>query len=432
MPEKSYELKGLAGRGGTSAIYFAVSKKNRNKYAFKVPEAFGNLDDLQKEAVLQKKIRRRQVPAVIGCMRIEGKTGLLMEWKGDRSLEILLQEERAFTEEEVLLLGMDLCRLLEYMHTRNPPIYYLDMKPSNILMKEGRFSVLVDFGCAQEMGADGTIRADGRGTREYAAPEQFRPGELLDCRTDLYGLGKVLLEVSGNGVLSCETAQLLRNCVKTRLEERPSSARILYRRMKKIYQHQSAVRKKRRKKSAVIISFILAVLFIGICIGEIRTERRVRYGSELLAEGRELWHGEQGMEGKFSGCRLCETALTYGFQKEEERQEALCYAKLAGYYGKVSFDRNEAAKQLCQLAEVLIVQKCPGEEVLEVAEELLLVLYEADEMSELLREEILAKTRGYLEYVRRTSGAALKPQTEDAEELLSAVENTKKGTIKDE
>ena len=43
-----------------------------------------------------------------------------------------------------------LCDILSYLHTRNPPVIYRDMKPSNIIRREDGRIVLIDFGTARE------------------------------------------------------------------------------------------------------------------------------------------------------------------------------------------------------------------------------------------------------------------------------------------
>ena len=44
-----------------------------------------------------------------------------------------------------------LCDVLGYLHSQNPPIIYRDMKPANIMLKPDGNVVLIDFGTARNI-----------------------------------------------------------------------------------------------------------------------------------------------------------------------------------------------------------------------------------------------------------------------------------------
>jgi len=206
MPKEKYEIKGKIGEGGTASVYFAVSKRTGRSYAFKVPSDEEPQESVHEEARIQRKLRSRYVPKVKGVIRIGEKQGILMSYKRGQTLEQHLKERGSMTEAQILRLGAELCNVLIYMHERKLPVCYLDLKPANIILKADRLKALVDFGCAKEMGREGELLSDGRGTRRYAAPEQFGVGLRVDMAADIYALGKVLLEASGSNGLSERTA----------------------------------------------------------------------------------------------------------------------------------------------------------------------------------------------------------------------------------
>jgi serine/threonine protein kinase len=81
------------------------------------------------------------------------------------------------------------------------------VKPSNILLEEGRRVLLTDFGLAKMV--EGSLRLTGTGiglgTPAYISPEQGRGAEV-DARTDVYALGVVLYEmVTGQVPYKAET-----------------------------------------------------------------------------------------------------------------------------------------------------------------------------------------------------------------------------------
>lgn len=93
---------------------------------------------------------------------------------------------------------------LSYAHSRG--IIHCDLKPSNILLDKEGNAYLSDFGLARLLNTP--INADQQrvitGTPAYLSPEQIR-GEVLDERTDIYGLGLILYEMlTGEPVFSAQ------------------------------------------------------------------------------------------------------------------------------------------------------------------------------------------------------------------------------------
>lgn len=44
----------------------------------------------------------------------------------------------------------ELCDVLGYLHSQNPPIIYRDMKPANVMLRPDGHIALIDFGTAKE------------------------------------------------------------------------------------------------------------------------------------------------------------------------------------------------------------------------------------------------------------------------------------------
>lgn len=97
-------------------------------------------------------------------------------------------------EEDVIRMGIDLCKALEYCQKLN--IIHRDIKPENIFVSRfGEFK-LGDFGIARELERS-MSGLSKKGTYSYMAPEMYR-GEVYDNRVDIYSLGLVLYKLRNN------------------------------------------------------------------------------------------------------------------------------------------------------------------------------------------------------------------------------------------
>lgn len=101
------------------------------------------------------------------------------------------------TEKEVIKLGIDLCKTLEYCSQLN--IIHRDIKPENIFVSRFGDFKLGDFGIAREL--ERTMsNLSKKGTYSYMAPEMYR-GEQYDSRVDIYSLGLVLYKLMNHNRL---------------------------------------------------------------------------------------------------------------------------------------------------------------------------------------------------------------------------------------
>jgi serine/threonine protein kinase len=94
--------------------------------------------------------------------------------------------------EQVLSHTIEICKVLEYLAGRKPPVVHNDIKPGNIIIDQhsGR-AVLVDFGTAKTRYLHAAGRPDGSqdslyGTVGYAAPELYQGRS--EPRSDVYSL----------------------------------------------------------------------------------------------------------------------------------------------------------------------------------------------------------------------------------------------------
>lgn len=136
------------------------------------------------EVRILKDLKHPAIPIVYDLEEDENYIYLIEEFIQGESLKAFMLNHDYFSQTEIIVLGLQVCDILEYLHSVQPePILYLDLKPDHIFMcKDG--IKLIDFSIAMI----GRSKGQCTGTQGFAAPEQ-KKGELLDERTDIYAVG---------------------------------------------------------------------------------------------------------------------------------------------------------------------------------------------------------------------------------------------------
>lgn len=181
----TYEVLESLGQGANSEVFLARNLRVGNLVAIKrVPKNQGD-DNLKREINLLRELRHSGIPVIIDVGEDEGASYLIEEYIEGQTLKVLAGR---MNEGQVVEIMLQLCDILTYLHTsKELPIIYKDLKPSNIIMMANGRIKLVDFGAAVRQ-SDKT--GQHLGTRGYAAPEQYTRLPV-DERTDLFSLGVV-------------------------------------------------------------------------------------------------------------------------------------------------------------------------------------------------------------------------------------------------
>ena len=96
------------------------------------------------------------------------------------------------SQEVIVDWGIQICDALAYLHSREKPIVFRDLKPNNIMLTPDGTIKLIDFGSAMEYSVN-EYNEEYLGTPGYAAPEQYKGSGLkVDSRSDIYAFGKTL------------------------------------------------------------------------------------------------------------------------------------------------------------------------------------------------------------------------------------------------
>lgn len=201
-----YVIDRIIGEGGMSCVYLTEDLKLPGK-KWAVKESMsepGMQRAVQDEAQLLIKLSHPRLPRIVDFFHVQdtGYTYLVMDYIQGMTLEKYFRGYRGNVNPEFIMeLTEQLLDVLEYLHGHEPQVIFRDLKPSNIMLTDQLEVRLIDFGIArsykQESGED-TVKL---GTVGFAAPEQYG-GRQSDARSDLYGLGALLLYLSTSGKFS--------------------------------------------------------------------------------------------------------------------------------------------------------------------------------------------------------------------------------------
>lgn len=286
---EKYILGEVLGRGGSGIVYKAYDKHLK---CYRAVKKFTKEDGVSvKELELLKELNHPAFPAVTDYLEEEDGSYLVMEYVDGKNLAEYLEEKGGMDEEKAVKQAVELAEVLIYLHERENPIIYGDMKPANIMIdSKGRLR-LVDFGTARLRYKREERDSGIAGTYGYAPPEQtdLIEGHKPDEKWDVYSLGATLFHILTGcnpskppyrmepirfyrGSLSGKLEKIVKKATGQKAEERYQTARQLknalenYRRTKWI---RSCIAKEGRMiygllLLGVVISFMAACVRLGV------------------------------------------------------------------------------------------------------------------------------------------------------------------------
>lgn len=199
-----YRLERVLGEGASGRVYLARDTKERGRvWAIKevdysqlpIRELIEARQQFQKEAQLLRGLRHPSLPVVIDHFQQDDRDYLVMERVEGPTLESMLKSRAdPLPEKQVVTLGLGLADTLHYLHHREPPVIYRDLKPANVMVTMGGGVKLIDFGIARSATPQKAGDTTAYGTPGYAPPEQYQ-GRTVPA-SDVYALGMTLLRSS--------------------------------------------------------------------------------------------------------------------------------------------------------------------------------------------------------------------------------------------
>jgi tetratricopeptide (TPR) repeat protein len=203
-------------------------------------EAFG------REAHLLADLLHPNLPRIYDHFTENDRSYLVMDFIEGQTLEEYLAKVggKPLPIDQVMKWAEQLCDVLNYLHSHQPPIVFRDLKPANVMISDNGHIYLIDFGIARIFKPGKQHDTVALGSPGYAAPEQYGKAQSTP-RSDIYSLGALLhCLLTGvdpseqpfffrpasqlNPAVNPSLEFLLKQMLEMDSERRPSSARAVW------------------------------------------------------------------------------------------------------------------------------------------------------------------------------------------------------------
>lgn len=185
---QKYDVIKILGQGGMGTVFLAENIHLHAERAIKrIPKELAE-ECWRREIEVLTSIRHENIPIIYDLEEDENYIYIIEEYIEGESLRTYRNRQK-LNEPEIVSILLQLCDVLHFLHSLEPSVLYLDLKPDNLLITKQHQLKLIDFGTAVILKAQTANVLFG--TRVYAAPEIVRH-ESADIRSDIYGIGEII------------------------------------------------------------------------------------------------------------------------------------------------------------------------------------------------------------------------------------------------
>lgn len=195
----SYQILRTLGRGGMGTTYLAWERNRTIKNApvlLVLKEMNADMARIAKarelfdrEARILKSLEHPGIPKYYDFFVENNRKYIVMELIHGHNLEQFVNQRGATDPQRTVDWMIQVCDILTYLHSLEPPLVHRDIKPANLMLRnlDSRL-MLLDFGAVKELGTALETRI---GVEGYSAPEQYR-GKPCP-QSDIYGVGTTII-----------------------------------------------------------------------------------------------------------------------------------------------------------------------------------------------------------------------------------------------
>ena len=232
-----YKIIKEIGKGGSGKVLLVFDVELEKRWAIKAirKEKYAPDRGMQILGTLD----HPAIPRIVERFEDSANIYCVMDYFPGKTLAEHLKEKGLLSPEAAMRIGIEVCEILEYLHSQTPPVIFRDIKPANLILNGEGHIRIVDFDTALrssiflKRGKEGQIQSGEIAvTKGFSPPEQYE-GKV--CReSDIYALGKTLLH-TGNKNAVRKLKKVIRKATSFMPERRYGSAAAMKRELKQLY-----------------------------------------------------------------------------------------------------------------------------------------------------------------------------------------------------
>ena len=193
-----YQILDVIGEGGMAVVYKATDLQTGETVALKMlkDSISDNTQALRRFINESKAVAMMDHANIVKILDVSVKSEhkfIVMEYIKGITLRDYMNKKHKLSWQDASSFIAQILHALDHAHMRG--VIHRDIKPQNIMIMEGGFIKVADFGIAKLPNAETVTMIDHAvGTIYYISPEQAR-GKKIDPRSDLYSLGVMFYEM---------------------------------------------------------------------------------------------------------------------------------------------------------------------------------------------------------------------------------------------
>lgn len=244
---------------------------SENKCVYVVSDAISNQKYILKQMSIQRLSQSEMerdmlsalnhpcIPKLYKWHVDDNYTYMVREYFDGMTLDAYVLGKGPVQENEAIGLAMQICDLLAYLHSQNPPVIHRDIKPENLILRPDGKIGLIDFDTSRRYDLHAEKDTIYLGTVQTAAPEQFGYRQT-NHQTDIYALGILLIYLETGGYdrsnmdnMTSGLKRIAKKCTEFSPKDR-------YKTVSEIKKHLLG------KRSAIPVKIVVSVVSIGIMV----------------------------------------------------------------------------------------------------------------------------------------------------------------------
>lgn len=189
-----YKILDKLTAGSTGDIFRAFHEYNRMFYTLKIIDKRSELyerftQNLASELTFLNRLSHPGILDLVDIIDAPEQLVIVTRGVNGQTLSQVIGSDGVQNEARVLDWALQLCDIIQYLHSHSPAIFHNELHPGNILLTVDGHIKLLDSGTAQKAG--GILYGNRLASAFFTAPELSKTGKA-DERTDIYAIGATL------------------------------------------------------------------------------------------------------------------------------------------------------------------------------------------------------------------------------------------------